>query len=104
MFLSRKFLDPVIVQGIGLASMGPGCFYPGNVSSLSGDLETLLASMGPGCFYPGNVAPPGEVEPPVAASMGPGCFHPGNLAFLTACPSRAAGLTRGGVFLSRKYW
>src|ERR1017187_5283833 len=31
MFLSRKFLDPVIVQGIGLASMGPGCFHPGNV-------------------------------------------------------------------------
>ena len=37
-----------------LASMGPGCFYPGNRLNGSPHRGYIPASMGPGCFYPGN--------------------------------------------------
>ena len=36
------------------ASMGPGCFYPGNGAKAWARSVDFSASMGPGCFYPGN--------------------------------------------------
>ena len=103
MFLSRKSRwggDVPIVRTP--ASMGPGCFYPGNSGHHFAIAVPVRASMGPGCFYPGN--PPPRPRPPeptssfngagmflsrkfrgrvpraasVPASMGPGCFYPGN--------------------------
>src|ERR1017187_6377513 len=90
------------------ASMGPGCFYPGNRAGECRAHGGHGASMGPGCFYPGNpsvnpepvrlpelqwgrdVSIP-EIRPPAArpaitsmASMGPGCFYPGNSATAAA--------------------
>ena len=86
----------------GLASMGPGCFYPGNELPARRRHCLHAASMGPGCFYPGNeiirsiatreiklqwgrdVSIPemgvGQVAIGIryTASMGPGCFYPGN--------------------------
>src|ERR1035437_4118169 len=39
----------------------------------------MHASMGPGCFYPGNGLGPMRQDGAQHASMGPGCFYPGNL-------------------------
>src|ERR1017187_5267817 len=84
------------------ASMGPGCFYPGNGLGPMRQDGAQPASMGPGCFYPGNLDEaavlrsfgrlqwgrdvsipemgwPLGIAPVIPkASMGPGCFYPGN--------------------------
>src|ERR1035441_1756643 len=102
MFLSRKFASSNWDVSASNASMGPGCFYPGNCAGpVPGDALSG-ASMGPGCFYPGNSpSPEGITALPGSfngagmflsrksgslvrrhrrhgASMGPGCFYPGN--------------------------
>src|ERR1017187_3804675 len=102
MFLSRKWLAPQRETGAHRASMGPGCFYPGNASGrlpcrqapmlqwgrdvsipeMRGFSLIILrvgsASMGPGCFYPGNLLLEQRIARGGDASMGPGCFYPGN--------------------------
>src|ERR1035441_6392947 len=56
MFLSRKSLRDIAgTRGLA-ASMGPGCFYPGNTDGRHRGHRRYRASMGPGCFYPGNGA------------------------------------------------
>ena len=103
MFLSRKYPIRGRTGTWHGASMGPGCFYPGNTVPFIASRADMLASMGPGCFYPGNapVVPflrlskklqwGRDVSIPemrcrvcyaasvCSASMGPGCFYPGNL-------------------------
>ena len=88
-----------------VASMGPGCFYPGNKARgfqtvpmyvrfngagmfLSRKCrhvqlvaECRVASMGPGYFYPGNILRRSRLSGRLMASMGPGCFYPGNARF-----------------------
>src|ERR1017187_1967902 len=102
MFLSRKCAEHRNVTEQKIASMGPGCFYPGNVAYGRCLRTHYRASMGPGCFYPGNAPPGGHRESrrtrfngagmflsrkfvqkygrpwTSKASMGPGCFYPGN--------------------------
>ena len=78
MFLSRKSGQYYYLDLIPAASMGPGCFYPGNETPQGTPASGCPASMGPGCFYPGN-GRRGRVLPARdGASMGPGCFYPGN--------------------------
>ena len=71
------------------ASMGPGCFYPGNGAAAWASGTTFEASMGPGCFYPGNFFLPGQNLLEIEASMGPGCFYPGNPQNGRAATSRS---------------
>src|ERR1017187_6441842 len=54
MFLSRKCQSFPQCMQEQPASMGPGCFYPGNLGTCVTPHATSPASMGPGCFYPGN--------------------------------------------------
>src|ERR1039458_645883 len=54
MFLSRKSARPWWARSRWLASMGPGCFYPGNLKAAITMNLLNRASIGKGCFYPGN--------------------------------------------------
>ena len=63
----------------------------------------VLASMGPGCFYPGNRASSASMERLVLASMGPGCFYPGNAPRISHPRPRSACFNGAGMFLSRKW-
>ena len=67
-----------VPRAAALASMGPGCFYPGNKKDYEPAAEQDYASMGPGCFYPGNAVGGPQGAGVLTASMGPGCFYPGN--------------------------
>src|ERR1017187_2238999 len=102
MFLSRKCLEHRRADSADAASMGPGCFYPGNdmpadMGGPRGELqwgrdgsipEMLEPAMllpepssfnGAGMFlsrkYPQHRGPVAVCR----ASMGPGCFYPGNV-------------------------
>src|ERR1017187_8700558 len=69
MFLSRKSLRDIAgTRGLA-ASMGPGCFYPGNTDGRHRGHRRYRASMGPGCFYPGNGAGLRDLQVLRGASM-----------------------------------
>src|ERR1039458_6731031 len=78
--------------------MGPIMSFP-----LRGRKAGVWASMGPGCFYPGNNQSVRTNAGGPTASMGPGCFYPGNRRALAARSERARGFNGAGMFLSRKY-
>src|ERR1039458_3819133 len=73
----RRGFEPAAVPN--RASMGPGCFYPGN------ELVQIIDRMG------------------VVASMGPGCFYPGNMLGVALCVRGNYRFTGAGMFLSRKF-
>src|ERR1039458_2291777 len=72
MFLSRKYRPTGCKARVSLASMGPGCFYPGNAPGDRVYCVASPASMGPGCFYPGNTRGTRSCSWHLYASMGPG--------------------------------
>ena len=125
MFLSRKLAPRRPAMPRLMASMGPGCFYPGNerprsacpaplgfngagmfLSRKSQSVESTAyassASMGPGCFYPGNARTKSQRESTESASMGPGCFYPGNAALRVGSKDQPPRFNGAGMFLSRK--
>ena len=84
-----------------LASMGPGCFYPGNAVTKSMNELFLEASMGPGCFYPGNGGGVGDRR------RGRGLQWGRDVSIPEMCPCFCAsellyGFNGAGMFLSRK--
>ena len=79
MFLSRKWYPSSFSRRKPSCFNGAGMFLS-RKSRWGGDVPIVRtpASMGPGCFYPGNSGHHFAIAVPVRASMGPGCFYPGN--------------------------
>ena len=125
MFLSRKCAWPRRQRQRCCASMGPGCFYPGNRDLGRPLLTPWHASMGPGCFYPGNEGGTGkgavaaplqwgrDVSIPEIRLIEIGAHRPGALQWgrdVSIPEITGVGLARSsmdrfngaGMFLSRK--
>ena len=103
MFLSRKsqpaWQSP---RQPGTASMGPGCFYPGNRDHADTDARNQGASMGPGCFYPGNRFPRLCTWSPSFCFNGAGMFLSRKFGYLRDAACHISGFNGAGMFLSRK--
>src|ERR1019366_6053876 len=81
MFLSRKSQWHLRLTQHHMASMGPGCFYPGNavVAACNGQFAIQL-QWGRDVSIPEMCSVPPRGLRGRCASMGPGCFYPGNRA------------------------
>src|ERR1035441_7506386 len=103
MFLSRKYGSAGRDGILRVASMGPGCFYPGNQAKMTKrqaerELQwgrdvsipeiwqcrtgryTPCRFNGTGMFLSRKSGQNDEKAGRARASMGPGCFYPGNMA------------------------
>src|ERR1035441_3072210 len=74
MFLSRKLDKAGFPEPRFRASMGPGCFYPGNADSWSRRIMIGSLQWGRDVSIPEIPHPP-SLRARWLASMGPGCFY-----------------------------
>src|ERR1039458_1003043 len=78
MFLSRKYCTGGVTAHGVRASMGPGCFYPGNSPSMPSAASASMLQWGRDVSIPEMRRAGGRSALGQRASMGPGCFYPGN--------------------------
>src|ERR1017187_5222285 len=78
MFLSRKCGVNCTITIVSGASMGPGCFYPGNAAAGASFLALAELQWGRDVSIPEMRLGEGDRGIAGDASMGPGCFYPGN--------------------------
>ena len=101
MFLSRKCPRKVGRKEGRKASMGPGCFYPGNATAYPCSYAYSWASMGPGCFYPGNDYAVYFEAAACGLQWGRDVSIP-EITGATGAAGATGGFNGAGMFLSRK--
>src|ERR1035441_4370296 len=94
MFPSQKCAGKPSESAGWLASMGPGCFHPRNLTVILEDARPGPASMGPGCFHPRNYRPPSAFSASGSLQWGRDVSIP-EMAAQSIDPLRAAPLQLG---------